>query len=313
MLNGKIFMNLEKDLDLVVHIGGHKTGSTAIQDTALHHSAELAASGIFYAAQRPYFRHAQHSRLADLVKNGRLKQVSRFFSAAACEARAIGAATVFLSGEELWTLSPRSVARFREIAEREFRSIRVACVIRDERNRIFSNFKHFLRHDPSRSLMQFIRDNRRILHPAREIWASEFNDRLIIINYEEMIENLVPYFFKKVFNCELEHNPISNASFDIFTLFINNIFIKDWKSKDTERVLWDFSKKYNQSLRMPAETIISDDILRIVMKRSIQPSDKEYNLSAEYDPIETCERMIDLFKTLKEIFEDRHRTTIADG
>ena len=300
-------MTLEAPLNLVIHIGGHKTGSTAIQDTALENSRKLAANGIFYPAQRAYFRHAQHSRLAELLKNGRLKQVSRFLDSASSEARLIGAVTVFLSGEELWTLSSRSVARLREIAEQKFQSIRIISVVRNERDRILSNYKHFLRHDSSRSITQFVHDNRRIMRPAGEIWAKEFPHDLTVLQYDEISDNLVPAFFEKALGCEIGCNPRSNVSFDMLTLAINNTFIKDWKDEGTEAVLWEFAIKYNSSPKIPIESVLTDEIFTIGKYKLRKEILKDRN-SIEYDPVEMCDRMIYLFTRLRQIFRGKYDT-----
>lgn len=291
-------------LHLVVHIGGHKTGTTAIQDAALHGVAELAASGVFYPAHRPYFRYAQHSRLADVMKAGRLYQVERFLVAAAREARSLRATTVFLSGEELWTLSPRSVGRFRDLAEQQFQSIRIVCVVRNERDRILSNFKHFLRHDPARSLTRFARDNKRILRPAPEIWGGVFGERVLVLPYEEMAETLVPDFFQNALGCTLSHNPRANVSFDLLSLAINHVFIKDWKGADIEAALWDYFTRFERFPQMPIESVVADDLLRLTGAWPPRGSGQDGPM-ASTDPVETCERMIFLFTRLREAFQKR--------
>lgn len=291
-------------LHLVVHIGGHKTGTTAIQDAALHGRAELAASGVFYPAHRPYFRYAQHSRLADVMKAGRLPQVQRFLVAAAREARSLRATTVFLSGEELWTLSPRSVSRFRDLAEQQFQSIRIVCVVRNDFDRILSNFKHFLRHDPARSLARFARDNKRILRPAPEIWGGVFGERVLVLPYEEMAETLVPDFFQNALGCTLSHNPRANVSFDLLSLAINHVFIKDWKGADTEAVLWDYLTRFQSFPPLPIEQFVADDLLRFTDTHLPQGRNNADPIE-DVDPVETCERMIYLFSRLKATFQKR--------
>lgn len=288
-------------LDLVVHIGAHKTGTTAIQYVALNHESELLSSGVHYPANRPYYPYDQHSRIADLMRRGRSGQVMRFLAAAAREAKSVGATCVFLSGEELWTLSTRSVANFRKLARQQFARVRVVCTLRNEEDRILSNFKHFLRHDPSRTVDQFIRSNKRILRPAPKIWKSLFPDNFIIVDYDKNRRNLIPHFFKKVFSIDLKINPQQNSSFDMMSLEVINTFVKDWKCEDTERVLWSYFSKYESWPEMPIESQIRDMILGRSNVR------KRYHSSpattADYDPVEICDRMLYLFGELKEVFE----------
>jgi Sulfotransferase domain len=297
-------MQNDGHLELVVHIGSHKTGTTAIQEAALQRSADLLASGIFYPAECSYFRDAQHSRLADLMKRGRVKQVQRFLAAAAKNARSFGATTVFLSGEELWTLSPRSVARFHQLAEQLFDSIRIVCVIRKDRDRILSNFKHFLRHDRSRSLKEFLRNNK-MMWPARDIWHNEFAGKLVVLNYEDLSGNLVPEFFRASLACEISLNPRSNVSFDMLSLAINHVFLKDWAGEDIEAALWDYFCEFKAFPEMPIELAAANELENFFIRNSADRQSGDYTPPA-YDPIEICERMIYLFTSLRSVFQKRY-------
>jgi hypothetical protein len=304
MKRKKSKMPADGHLELVVHIGSHKTGTTAIQDAALQRSADLLASGILYPAECSYFRDAQHSRLAGLMKSGRVKQVQRFLGAAAQNARSLGASTVFLSGEELWTLSPRSVARFHQLAEQLFDSIRIVCVIRKDRDRILSNFKHFLRHDRSRSLKEFVRHNK-MMWPARDIWHKEFAGKLAILDYEDLSDDLVPKFFRASLACEINFNPRSNVSFDMLSLAINHVFLKDWAGEDIEAVLWDYFLKFNTFPQMPIELTAVNELEGFFIRSSVG-GQLDANKPPAYDPIEICERMIYLFTSLRGAFQKRN-------
>ncbi len=216
----------------------------------------------------------------------------------------LGATTVFLSGEELWTLSPRSVGRFRDIAEQYFQPVRIVCVVRNDLDRILSNFKHFLRHDPARRLTRFARDNKRILRPAPEIWGGAFGKRVQVLPYEVMAETLVPDFFQNALGCTLRHNGRSNVSFDLLTLAINHVFIKDWKGEDTEAALWDYFTRFQAFPPLPIDPVVASDLARLTGAK-LPPASRQNSPTAVTDPVETCERMIYLFTRLREVFQNR--------
>ena len=51
-------------VNLILHIGGHKTGSTLIQQIAVENRAELRAEGVLYPACERAWRGYQHSNIA---------------------------------------------------------------------------------------------------------------------------------------------------------------------------------------------------------------------------------------------------------
>lgn len=306
-MSGELNSNFENPLCLLVHIGSHKAGSTSIQDAAYLEAEKLLAAGVVFPVRRPYYKNDQHSQIAQSIQVGNWRRVERFLEKARQEAVRMEAGMVFLSGEEFWTLSPRKVAKFSKICQNYFGEISFIFVTRDDRERLYSNFKHFLRHSKARTLDTFVQETARIFIPGQKIWAEQFSNCFLEINFEEVKRNFVPAFFKAAFGIQTDINPKSNSSMDFLSLVVNNVFIKDWKNQDTENVLWTYFQDNQNAVNFPIETQMREDLYSKVFELSSRSAN---SLSAtpapEYDPVEICNRMIALFQGLRRTFLARN-------
>lgn len=95
-------------MKLVLHIGAHKTGSTALQRHLQVNSAVLAESGIHYAAPDSAIT---SNEVADALAAGCVQAVHEFFNAHVEMAKRRGARTVLVSAENFYGMTIVSALR----------------------------------------------------------------------------------------------------------------------------------------------------------------------------------------------------------
>lgn len=101
---------------LVVHIGAHKTGTTALQSSFAAQDKLLREHGVLYPRSN-WFHYSQH-RLAFALKGwadpakGGIPDFDTEIAALEQEISRAGLPAVFISSEELFSCSPAAVARF---------------------------------------------------------------------------------------------------------------------------------------------------------------------------------------------------------
>lgn len=117
---------------LVLHLGVHKTGSSAIQHALASYEARLAAAGILYPrAGRPRIRSVrfgQHALAwAVLRRNGADPSI---YDELASEIRTSGAQTVVISTEEFDRFRAYEIARLRDVVTPLFDRVRIVAYLR---------------------------------------------------------------------------------------------------------------------------------------------------------------------------------------
>lgn len=296
-------------MKLLIHIGAHKTGSTAIQSMAGAIYGDLLRSGVYYPVNLMKKYGEQHSQLALLMRRRQTKIVAQAMRLAAQRARQRRANTVFISGEEFWTLNASEIANFRRICRRYFDQQAFVAVVRKERKRVVSNFKHFLRHDDFRTEQSFIERSAVNFRSAIPLWLKNFSPRHQILSYDDLSSQLIPHFFSRLFGIQLNTNRKENFSFDFLTLQIVNVFLKDWKSPEIEALLWRYACKYENWPIFPIEEEIGKMLTarlasehRPLVAKSA-PAIRTDLPPPTYDPVEICARMSDLFDGLRQHFE----------
>lgn len=90
-------------MKLILHIGTHKTGTTALQEFLAGNTARLAARGIHYAV--PGYETVANS-IAHALETGRNELVGEFFACHFQEALRKRAHTIVVSGENFYGMTP---------------------------------------------------------------------------------------------------------------------------------------------------------------------------------------------------------------
>lgn len=89
-------------MQLILHIGTHKTGTSAVQECLYRNEALLAERGIHYA-HRPRARAL--NQLAHLIATGRKAQAQALIDGHVAKARASGASTLLISAESFFAMT----------------------------------------------------------------------------------------------------------------------------------------------------------------------------------------------------------------
>ena len=130
---------------LVLHIGTHKTGTTAIQKTLQAHRDACLAQGVLYAdtARAPWPELPKHTSVFQAAAHGDDAAQHRERDALAREFDASGAHTLVLSEEGLSEPLPHLARFFGPWAERF--TIRVVCLLRRQDLFVESLYSQFVR------------------------------------------------------------------------------------------------------------------------------------------------------------------------
>jgi hypothetical protein len=89
-------------VQLILHIGTHKTGTSALQDCLRRNEQLLADKGIHYARIKPY---SNSNRLGSLIANRRGAEVRAFVDRHLEKASTLGANTLVISAESLYAMT----------------------------------------------------------------------------------------------------------------------------------------------------------------------------------------------------------------
>jgi len=297
---------------LVIHIGAHKTGSTAIQMACVREWRALLAQGIYYPKDLFPNYPDQQSELAHWCREGRESQVRKAIKSIAKAAADHGASRIFLSGEEFWTLDEENVLKLLSIMRRYFSKISYVAILRNREEYLLSNFKHHLRYSPSCSELEYVNNIPNNPESVLKIWdRSAVNDK-IVLDYDKLRDNLVPKFLKKILGFSTKLNDQENFSLDILTLQIYNIFLKNFSSKEVDAIMWQFLLDHPTMPVFPADTSYRQSLARAVPSDGWDPVQLPHKAllgdaharEADFDPVEICDRMLNLFGRFREHFAD---------
>ena len=89
-------------VQLILHIGTHKTGTSAVQKCLYRNEEKLAARGIYYAHRA---RSPTLNQLAQLVAVGRKAHAQALVDSHLTKARAAGATTLLISAESFFAMT----------------------------------------------------------------------------------------------------------------------------------------------------------------------------------------------------------------
>lgn len=212
-------------MDLVVHIGTHKTATTSIQHFCVMNKDVLTREGYFYP--KSHFSAYEHNFLPDRLSRGDTEFVHRFMSDAVRDATALGCHTVVISAEsfyamtgffltprvkkgsgllvaftreyEYWDKERELISSFQKICADLFRSVRLVCYIRPQDEFAFSIYNQFVKNvfglsaDFTETVERMIEifDYQRHL----DIWSDVFGqDCLSVYGFNECKHNILEHF-----------------------------------------------------------------------------------------------------------------------
>lgn len=297
---------------LVIHIGAHKTGSTAIQMACVREWPALLTHGIYYPKDLFPNYPDQQSELAHWCRDGRDSQVRKAVKSIAKAAADHQASRVFLSGEEFWMLDEENALALISIMRKHFSNISYVTILRNREEYLLSNFKHHLRYSPSCSELDYINNIPNDPESVLKIWDRVLTSEKTILDYDKLRHNLVPQFFKKVFGFSTRRNDHENFSLDILTLQIYNIFLKNFSSKEIDAIMWQFLLDHPVMPVFPADASYGQSLARAISADGWDPAQLPRNAllgnahskDANFDPVEICDRMLDLFSRFRTHFAD---------
>lgn len=299
-------------MELVVHIGSHKAGSTSIQSFCASQPAVLRAAGIHYPLGAFAENPGQHSSLKDLMIQGRLDEVRAFLAGAAQAARAEGAGTVFLSGEDLCSFGPGLAHLFQLQAAPVFRKTRVVLLLRNKRDYLYSSYKHYLLHGGTSSEHDFV--TRQVFSPRRTVaaWRQIKGMGVQVLAFDAIKRDLLGSFFRSVFDLPVQAQIVANRSLDYLTLQAVNALLKPAGGGHTDRAalaeLYRLSELHPPLPPLPVEDVVADGIdARFpnedweVPELDFVPALLERRVMAgqPVDPAAACARMAAMYSALQ--------------
>lgn len=187
-------------MNLIVHIGPHKTGSTAIQRALVDNRSELARAGYFYP-EIGFSEYGHHKLVESLATNNPGEVLDNMLAELnTCPG------TLVLSSENFSLLSDNSIAL---LASRiNIKKVKIIYYLRSLPDNALAWWHELVKHGDKRHFLQFYAEL--MTYPFRthiinvngvlEKWANHFGrDAVNIFRYEE-IEDTSLQFFKNVLN-----------------------------------------------------------------------------------------------------------------
>lgn len=309
-------------MKLTIHIGSHKTGSTSIQDYCYYNSEYLEINEIYYPKDLFVSYPRQHSSLKNIIIDNDDDKLSELFGKIIEDTNKKQCTTVFLSGEDFSTLRERDVNYLFAITSKYFDEINVVLVLRNKKEYLYSSYKHHLRYGELITEKRF--KNKIVFSPKSCVnaWKGKFNNKIILLNYDEIKIDLLGRFFRSVFDLVVKDMTQSNVSLDYLTLLIYNSFIKQHKCKEIDKILWDLHLQFPSLGQFEIESMIKDDIDKLFpIDDWVTPELAEFQYSLlsdniksySHDPVVVCDKLMQLFEKLGEHFRAIKKDEIKDS
>lgn len=228
-----------------IHIGLHKSGSTAIQKYCGLASARLLEAGCLYPTGLFPNYPDQHSELAALLSSGSDAALEDLFDRLMAAATQANAKHVFLSGEDLCTgLGEAAVRRLHQMTAARFEETSIVLVLRNKTDYLFSHYNHFLRHMPGRvGLAEFKAHLSFSPVALLDRWGAVFgSDAVETVSYDAADG---PPFLARFVQTVLGVDPVedilrqcqrTNASFDIVSACLVNDAVKAFPELDIQAI-----------------------------------------------------------------------------
>lgn len=136
-------------MKLIIHIGTHRTGTTAIQSECLKHHAALKNQGLFYPTQPTIYDGHHQFAWALGVKHSQNKGNFEIENEIKKIIRDAEGRTVILSSEDFEFCKRRHIDFFLTILKKYFSSIQVICYFRHAVSYIESDYRFHVANSPT--------------------------------------------------------------------------------------------------------------------------------------------------------------------
>jgi SAM-dependent methyltransferase len=221
---------------LTLHIGSHKAGSTAIQNTCSREIGLLEAAGVYYPENLfPKFP-KQHSELAALVEHGDAADLQAAIDRVFSDASDRGLSHVLLSGEDLCSaISAGGVKRLAEALTGVCDAVSIVLVLRRKHDYLLSHLNHHFRHHRDAVTIKDF-DSFMKFSPRETVarWSAAFGDDAVTVFPYDTPPGDEPFlvrFFDELLSVALTETAVKasaseNASFDLLSAIVVNEAVK---------------------------------------------------------------------------------------
>ncbi len=238
----------------------HKTGTTAIQNWAAS-SNDLVKNGIVYPVGLFSNFRNQHSELAFMVERGDLQGVDRLFQHLERRVNEQSGTALFLSGEELSSLSPSAVKDLVSIAKQYFEPILPVVAFRDKEEFLKAQYNQHLK-----SAQYIVSEHgfrqRMQVSPKKVVKAWTLPDLLLevkTLDYGKIKNALVAEFAREVFG--ISFNDITYKHFNRSMDFVCASFINTLFKEQNVVTLTQLNKLYQKSFSEKLPSLAIEDVI----------------------------------------------------
>jgi hypothetical protein len=185
-------------MKIILHIGTHKTGTTALQKFLLINSKSLIDGGVLYPSFLLGESTNQFSYLATLIKNKKTLRVKQIFSTMKEEALAKECHSILISGEEFSTLDDKSVEVLGKLLSELNLDVEVKLYLRNIYDFVVSAFVQINKLSTSLSKIHHL--NRRLTRlvdydGCLSRWCHVFSeDAVYVYSYDKYKADIIAHF-----------------------------------------------------------------------------------------------------------------------
>lgn len=266
---------------LLLHIGPHKTGTTAIQIALQGATQELLQKSIFFDSLEAYAGRNSH-QLADILSTDRKNEAINTLE----KIEGSGEFRV-ISSENFSRLKLEDVKFLKE--NLQFDDVRIIYFLRNPLLRIKSDWQELVKHGYRFTFLEFIAGrlarpiNDRMLNDEVRIspWREIFGADNVDIHLYDQIDDVVSYFFDYYFGIKKKNTKNrANVSLDLETV-------------ETLRALMGLQKVFLEK----SNILVNDlnpliDNLRSVVKKNDPKYNKSFSLSMDSFSLRAIERIL---------------------
>ena len=258
-------------MQLILHIGTHKTGTSAVQECLYRNERRLAERGIYYA-HRP--RSPTLNQLAHLIATGRKAEAQALLDNHLAKARAGGATTLLISAEsffamtmffrklegelveDYWAAESRAIELLQSVLPADL-SKRVVVFFRRQDKFLESVYAQTVRTRPlSESCEQFRDTAGEALDYARymRLWSRAFPD-CAVYTYEETANDAARFFLRNVLEIG------DTKQFEALDLRVNTSLARDLVEykRELNKVNSFVDRRMSNFVCAELERVVADD------------------------------------------------------
>ncbi len=206
-------------MELILHIGTHKTGTSSIQGFCANERRFLEEHGVMYAFPAN-LSGMSSTPISVAIAKHETDQVAKFFDRILGQAKRTGAQKVLVSDESFFTMntssdhsSPFSEAEYWEQEEKlvgnlakilapHTVNVKIVCYVRRQPEFIESLYSQRVKEFYSGTIDDFVSDHRYALdyYSLLDIWAKQFGEDAIKVRVFDPTKNVVLDFLDFVLN-----------------------------------------------------------------------------------------------------------------